>query len=118
MAESGAGGPLQRGEFGCRQVAQAARERRKQRAKNLRPLALKRCPQFAFRLAFVLRYRLKRYEDGAVGKVRPRDDVLDPIQDDWPHRREQHFVIIGLELAHCEATASRQAAERVGEPRG
>ena len=67
--------------------------------------------------AALLRDRLQRQEHGAVGEVGPGHDVLDAVQDHRPGGVEQHLVLIGVELAHREAAAGREPAERVGNPR-
>ena len=68
--------------------------------------------------AAFLRDRLQRQEHGAIGEVGPRHDVLDAVQDHRPGGVEQYFVLIGIKLAHREAAAGGEPAERVGNPGG
>jgi hypothetical protein len=74
-------------------------------------------PEFGLGTAALLRDRLERQEHGAVGKIGPRHDVFDAIQDHPPGGVEQDLVLVGVELAHGETTASREPAERAGDPR-
>ena len=52
----------------------------------------------------------------AVGEIGAGDDILDAVENDRAGGLEQHLVLVGVELAHREAAAARQPAERVGEP--
>jgi hypothetical protein len=40
-----------------------------------------------------------------------------PIQDDRTRRLEQHFILVGVELANGEAASARETAQRIGDPR-
>jgi hypothetical protein len=49
-------------------------------------------------------------------EIRFGDDLLDAVQITGPDGIKQHFILIGIELAHREAAASGQPAECVGNP--
>ena len=65
------------------------------------------------RAAPILRDRLERQKQGPVGEIGPGDDVLDAVQDHRPAGVEQHLVLVGVELAHSEATAGGEPAQGV-----
>ena len=69
-----------------------------------------------FRAAAFLWDRLQGQEYGAIGQIGPGHDILDPVQDHRAGGVEQHFVLVGVELAHREAAACGETAERVGYP--
>ena len=53
------------------------------------------------------------YPQELLGKVGPRNHVLDAVQDDWPGSVKEHLVQIRVELAHRKSSAGGQATERV-----
>ena len=104
-------------ETGPGQALQALDHGIEQHAKDTRALGLERRPKFGLRTAALLGDRLQRQEDRSIGEVGPGHDVLDAVQDHRPGGVEQHLVLIGIQLAHGEAAAGRETAERVGNPR-
>jgi hypothetical protein len=79
-------------------------------------LRLERLPEFGLGATPLLRNRLEREKHGTVGEVGPRDDLFDTVQDHWPGGVEQHFVLVGVQLADGKAAAGGKPAERVGNP--
>jgi hypothetical protein len=52
----------------------------------------------------------------SVRQVRSCDDVFDAVENDRSLSLKEHFLAIRIELADCEASLTREAAQRVGEP--
>src|SRR5215471_9451965 len=60
----------------------------------------------------------ERQKQGAVGKIRTADHILDAVEDDRAGRIEQYLVLVGVELADCKTASARQPAKCIREPRG
>jgi hypothetical protein len=108
-----------RGSFSSRvsgQPLEAQHHGVEQHTKDTRAFGVEGGPQFLLRSAVFFRDRLQRQEHGAVGEVGPGDDLLDAVEDHRPRGVEQHLVLVGVKLAHREATAGCQPAKRVGNP--
>jgi hypothetical protein len=67
----------------------------------------------------LLRDRLQCQEHRAVGKIGPRHDVLDPVQDHGRGGVEQHLVLVGVKLTYGETAAMRlRLADRLASSKG
>src|SRR5262252_3534429 len=73
-------------------------------------------PQIGFWLASLVRDRRWVLNNRTVRKIGPRSNVIDAIEQYWPLRAEQDFIIIGVELARREPAASRESAKRIRQP--
>ena len=71
----------------------------------------------ALRLPLMLIDRRQVRYERAVGKIRPLGQMIDPVQDGRPHRVEEHFVGVCVELAGGKSSGSRQPAQRIRQPR-
>ena len=60
--------------------------------------------------------RCERQQDGAIGKIRAGDDILDPVEHDGSGGRKQNFVLISEQPTCRKGAAARQAAEAIRQP--
>ena len=91
--------------MGIRQPLDAFHHRVEQHTKQSRAFSIKCRPQFRLGPASFLRDGFERQEHGTVGKVGPRHNLLDAVQDHRTGRVEQHLVLIGVKLSNGETSA-------------
>src|SRR6516164_8870916 len=84
--------------------------RSQQRAQDARSPVLEFLPQIGFRLASLVRDRCWVLNNRTVRKIGPRSNVIDAIEQYWPLRAKQDFIIIGKERAR-ENPAPRRESE-------
>jgi hypothetical protein len=88
----------------------------KQRPQNFWSRTLEVRPQCRLGTPLRVADRRHRQDDCPIREIRSCDHILDGIEEHRPCGLKQHFRVVGVELAHREAAAAREPAERVGDP--
>jgi hypothetical protein len=84
-----------------------------QRSKKARARDLEVTPKLPLGASAMVGDGCQRQEKGAIGEVRPADDILDAIEKNRACGLKQHLVCVRVELAQPEARASGEPAKRV-----